>query len=150
MQKLWSTDVERVFLESYYFGYFSFWGFPVLETFSLSSRDPLSPLSRVLPLGLPLPTSFVAVRPPPVTPPIPKGSSPPPLSNPPHSLGYLDRRSPETPSIRPTATARGIGVGLLVSGQIGRNTYGDLEAPGQANPAPPLPIKSVAGRRRNE
>ena len=150
MQKLWSTKVGRVFLESYYFGVFQFLGGFLFRKHFLSPHATLSLLSRLLPLGLPSPAWFMAVRPPPAMRPVPFCSPPTRLQNPTSHGVHRRRKRPESRSTWPTATARAIGVGLPFSGQIGRNSYGDLEALGQANPAPPLPIKSVARRRRNK
>jgi hypothetical protein len=72
----------------------------------------------------------------------------PPLSNPPWIIGRHRRKSPETSPIYPTAAAPIFNLGFLFSGQIGRKILRDLEAPAQANPAPPTPCQSVVGRRR--
>jgi hypothetical protein len=148
MQKLWSTEVGRVFLESYYFGYFSFRvsfsGNPLI--FSLLSPDPLSPDS--LPLGLTLAGRISAVRPPQGRPPVPI-DSPSPRRHTPTCYDLNHRRNPLEIGRKVAPAAKILTtMGLHVSGQIGRNTQGDLEAPGQADPAPPFPTKSVAGRRR--
>ena len=140
--------MEGYFWKVSILGLYQILGFPFLETLSLSPLPRVLSLSPRFTLGLTSPAPISLLRPPRDLPPPINSSPPPPLPNPTSLGAYRRRKRPESPSTRPTATAKGNDLGLSVSGQIGRNTYGDLEAHNPRNPAPPAPTKSMAGRRR--